>query len=186
MLRAALLITFAFGLACQARPPETPPATRSSGEPSRQEAPTPDTADLALPTPRETSLATDESAYAPGDSLALLLFAAEPLEYNLCGARLERLEGPAWVPVREEYVYLSEEDRRVGAIPFCPDIAYRVEASNTARYAVRLSDALPPGTYRLSDVVRPVEVAGSGRPERAASGQARRDTLFTPPFQIRP
>ena len=132
------------------------------------------------PRPAPAGLSTDRAAYAPGDSLVLRLVPATDVEYNLCHAvwDLERRRAGQWERHRGEVRFLSDGDRRRGVTnDVCEDIALFGRGGETARYAVRLSDRLAPGTYRFRAETRPWSPV---RPRLAS-----RDTLATAPFEIR-
>ena len=130
--------------------------------------------------PAPAGLSTDRAAYAPGDSLALRLVPATDVEYNLCHAigDLERRRAGRWERYGGEVRFLGDRDRQRGVTnDVCDDVVLVGRGGETARYAVRLSDRLAPGTYRFRAETRPWSPV---RP-----GIASRDTLATAPLEIR-
>ena len=128
--------------------------------------------------PAPLGLSTDRATYAAGDSLALRLVPEAEVTYNLSHATLERRGRGGWERYRGEYLFISAEDRRRGAESYVRnDMGYIGRGGETARYALRLSDRLEPGTYRFRHAVQ--------RSSALGETVSVWDTLATPPFEIR-
>ncbi len=138
----------------------------------------PGTAGPTATGPAPPGLSTDRAAYAPGDSIALRLRPERTVSYNLCHADVERRSSDGWSGFLGEYRLPYPEDRARGVHFSCQDIAYVADSGQVGRFAFRLSDRLPAGTYRLHATVRP---------EPSSPGEivpARVDTVWTEPFVV--
>ena len=98
-------------------------------------------------------LSAERDRYEPADSVTLRLANGTPSEigYNLCFAKLERRDGPAWTPHRGCVHYTSEYERsqEMPLCDVCEAVQYRMRPSGKDRYTFRLTESLPAGVYRF-------------------------------------
>lgn len=84
-----------------------------------------------------------------GRTLALTLHnrsVFENIEYNLCGAVIERLQDGSWTAVDRAYACSSPD----GSECLCIAVAHSLPPASQETYRSPLSEAITPGIYRAS------------------------------------
>ena len=119
--------------------------------------------------PPRSELTVDRATYAPGDSLIFLFRPNTDVGYNLCGAPIERHTESEWTPYLDYLKYTN-----VVRPLICHDVLYFARAGETVRYPIRLSEQVPPGTYRFKTGVERMD----------GNRQLGRETLTSETFVI--
>ncbi|WP_434300451.1 immunoglobulin-like domain-containing protein [Corallococcus exiguus] len=117
----------------------------------------------------EVSLATDATAYRPGDTVQLELRneGTREVGYNLCTARLERREDSGWGATP----HLNETEA-------CQLVLHTLKAGARAHGTLRLPAELPAGEYRIAHNVDTLRTDSDGRTVQ--------EQVFSNPFRIEP